>query len=656
MGYWSDTKMRKLLLLIIILLLVSGNARAADIYVKGFVDGGAHVVYYDTGASSCDDVTTGDTGPTDIQTACGQVAPPDKVYVCAHSEGHAYSGTDLDGADHLDLATEIVEGVGGTVVFDGSGFSDNIITLTPSGDITVKNLTLQNAYSGKRAILFNNASGSSKTFTLEDLTFDSNTSQNLAGGTGSAIRSNIADPVVLNITNCTFSGNEARLKGAAIYVTGAVTMTIDGSTFTSNAIESGQTGAGGALCIEDCTGLTTITDSTFTTNKAGGSGGAIMCYDSSLYVSDSTFTSNEGNYEQNSVWAGGGAILFDDTIDDASAYTLTVIDSTFTSNTLNVDAALTKGAGGAIDLSGHDATDVITATCTGNTYSGNHANTGGAVHISVYTNTTHTREKFYGNLAYLSGGAVTRGGANADCEGLISTFNFCLFDSNEAGVQSDGTPVAGSNSQGGAAMIRCYPKAIFNNCTFYGNESKGAGTPVGDSIYHSDEGNGFDGAGGATDHDRRSQIINCIFKATGSLSEIDDTGTGVGSDETAFEKIEYSCAETGENSGTSLSTTGFVTADPLMTDPANDDFTLASGSPAINNGTPNGSTPYSAATTDLSGNTITDSSGDSTSEYGDRIDMGAYEIADYRFSGRHYNMGIGGIGISPNLFNNRHEI
>jgi len=55
-----------------------------------------------------------------------------------------------------------------------------------------------------------------------------------------------------------------------------------------------------------------------------------------------------------------------------------------------------------------------------------------------------------------------------------------------------------------------------------------------------------------------------------------------------------------------------------------DNYNLRASSPARNTGTPNGSTPYSTATTDLNGRVITDSSGDALPPYG-RLDMGAYE-------------------------------
>jgi len=55
-------------------------------------------------------------------------------------------------------------------------------------------------------------------------------------------------------------------------------------------------------------------------------------------------------------------------------------------------------------------------------------------------------------------------------------------------------------------------------------------------------------------------------------------------------------------------------------------FNLTKLSSARDVGTPNGSTPYSSAVTDLNGNVITDASGDVLSKYGDALDMGAYEL------------------------------
>ena len=100
---------------------------------------------------------------------------------------------------------------------------------------------------------------------IENSQFDGN----LAGSTGGAIHSTGRN---VNIKNSSFNGNSAEDKyigGGAIYSINNGTVNIENSTFTSNEAKAN----GGALYVEN--GTTQITDTNFINNKAGKKGGAI---------------------------------------------------------------------------------------------------------------------------------------------------------------------------------------------------------------------------------------------------------------------------------------------------------------------------------------------------------------------------------------------
>src|SRR5262249_31972578 len=131
--------------------------------------------------------------------------------------------------------------------------------------------------------------------------------------------------------------------GGAIYSSDATTLTSDvfGGTGTNDPnTASGMLGAGGAVQARGTTPGTTdlnVTSCTFTGNKAtdaNGVGGAIYTWDGTS-VQTSTFTSN-------SAGASGGAIYYDANTKGSSSYdtSMTLNQDTFTSNTSRVGGAV----------------------------------------------------------------------------------------------------------------------------------------------------------------------------------------------------------------------------------------------------------------------------------------------------------------------------
>lgn len=153
------------------------------------------------------------------------------------------------------------------------------------------------------------------------------TVQNLAFVNGFADASNVDGGAILvqgnlRVENSTFTGNQAREDGGAIYVrddVDAPLVQIIDSTFTNNStgeVVDGFGGySGGAIYAEGESDFLQVSGSTFAGNEASEFGGAIFAY--GMFVERSTFDSNTA--------LGGGAVYgaaiaaFESTFADNSA-------------------------------------------------------------------------------------------------------------------------------------------------------------------------------------------------------------------------------------------------------------------------------------------------------------------------------------------------
>jgi predicted outer membrane repeat protein len=158
--------------------------------------------------------------------------------------------------------------------------------------------------------------GPSQSAAFEDLTFkNGQTHLTPSGGAIDAYRGSVT------VTNSTFSGNSAYLRGGAIEA-GSVTVT--NSTFSGNTAPGDH---GGAIFSY---GSVTVTNSTFSGNAAA-EGGAIDAY-GSVTVTNSTFSGN-------SVYLWGGAI---------EAGGVTVTNSTFSGNSAPTGGAIMANGGATL--------------------------------------------------------------------------------------------------------------------------------------------------------------------------------------------------------------------------------------------------------------------------------------------------------------------
>ena len=142
-----------------LILLISATCEAATVYVKDTGSG----VYYQSGASSCDDVDTGDTAGT-LQTAATAAGASGTLNICPGT----YSGTDVVspvGSLSLSSASITVKGSTGNrgdVIINGSGLGNHTVDISGAG-ATLKDLTIRYSDSTKYCLAV------SQSITVEDV-------------------------------------------------------------------------------------------------------------------------------------------------------------------------------------------------------------------------------------------------------------------------------------------------------------------------------------------------------------------------------------------------------------------------------------------------------------------------------------------------------
>ena len=208
--------------------------------------------------------------------------------------------------------------------------------------------------------------------------------------------------VNVNLTDVTFDSNTVNgataSQGGALYVLGVDTsgtsapanaaVTVTNSTFTGNKAE-GATGQGGAIYNA---GTLTVSGGEFTGNEAGKYGGAIagdVEGQGSLNITNATFTGNTSG-------AGGAIALWSDGIKDAADHAIT---ARFEGNT-----AERKG-GAIVFLANHSGDKTVNASISGEFLNNSAGESGGAIHSERAT-LTITDATFTGNHATQQGGAI----------------------------------------------------------------------------------------------------------------------------------------------------------------------------------------------------------------------------------------------------------
>ncbi len=192
-------------------------------------------------------------------------------------------------------------------------------------------------------------------------------------------------------------------------------MNVNDCSFTSNSATAGA-------ILTKATGTSTVTDSTFTNNKAYGGGGAI--YNDAIDAENDAGSLNVSNsiFAGNSAGQGGAISSTGNDINSSSSDkfgSLTINNSVFNDNSL-VSTNNIQSDGGAI------CSNTEPCTVTNSVFTGNAADyQGGAIYAGPLGILTVTKNNFSDNKATDDGGAILD-------DGIKLNVNNCIFTSNSA--------------------------------------------------------------------------------------------------------------------------------------------------------------------------------------------------------------------------------
>ncbi len=251
-------------------------------------------------------------------------------------------------SDIIELAYGTYDGVGNRDInFGGKAVTIRSQSGVPS-DVTID--CGGNEYDPHRAFIFNSGEGASSV--VQDVTITSG----YMTSNGGAVYSVSSSPT---FSGCVFGSNMAdgsESYGGAMHFTNNSTPTITGCYFIGNTASEFATGRGGAIsCVGNANA--TISDCHFEGNYAGYRGGAIYCDQADVTITDCVVETNGAN-------GGAGIYLRNGT------YVLTGCEVLWNETWV--------GSGGGLRAD-YDCT----LTITGCTFMGNHAITGGGMHVDA---------------------------------------------------------------------------------------------------------------------------------------------------------------------------------------------------------------------------------------------------------------------------------
>lgn len=339
----------------------------------------------------------------------------------------------------------------------------------------------------------------------------------------------------LNLTRVDFDDFASSSNHSLLNLTSSAHVTIANSNIRNNRAPSGAIGASGSSVAGD-TSLT-ISNSTFSGNQSTNQGGALYTFDTDLSIEDSIFDGNQSTTDTAN--SGGGAIY---NAGEYSHATTTIRNSTFRNNQA-------RNYGGAIfqsSLASFTVEDSVfennTVTAASNEF-GQGVNAeahGGALALDRSGAISITRTRFSDNSATSRGGAVYIGRSGREGTVTIadSTFsnNSAVFSASESTLPSGGAISTDAlNTDPYSLVIR--------RSTFSGNAATGSVNASAGAVYAS-------GAGVGLTIENSTFDGNSSAGIGGALSLLDLPGAN----------LSHITATDNESSGTINAAAGFLYA------------------------------------------------------------------------------------------------
>jgi Chlamydia polymorphic membrane protein (Chlamydia_PMP) repeat len=250
------------------------------------------------------------------------------------------------------------------------GSATRFFQVKPGIGLTLNNLALTNGYSAAQGGAIHSGGYQNTALTINHCSFANNVSGQPGQAGGGAIYSAVGS---LTVTNSSFTNNKASM-GGAIRILGS-NLTVIGSTFTGNKAIDPTLGNGGAIIIDGArgdNGKIIVRNSRFANNSATSYGGALfnnIYNNNTTAITDSLFSSNAvGGGSGN---AQGGAIWSNGDPKLKENWLVNANNTTLTIVNTTVSGNFAGKQGGGIWIARHPNGSVISRS----TFSGNTADT-----------------------------------------------------------------------------------------------------------------------------------------------------------------------------------------------------------------------------------------------------------------------------------------
>ena len=557
---------------------IVGNQRIRE----GIVDMGAiesldisslsrKTAYVDDDASGAGDGTSWTDAYANLQAALYLAKPGDTIYVAAGIY-KPINRIDFDESNELEVreatfqipdSVTLFGGFAGTEsmpgsqsVLDARDFANNSSIL--SGDIGVIGSSSDNAY---HVVYTHSVSPSTIVdgITITGGNANGGNAPNDAGGGWYNDGSDTSSSPILR--NCSFSNNSASSGGGGLYNDGnsaSVSLTLQNCSFSNNSANSG-----GGLYNDgsDASASPILRNCSFSNNSASSGGGLYndgSGASSSLTLRNCSFSNNSASSSGGGLYNGGspspGSILYNCVFSDNSA-----------------------SSGGGL----YNSSRVLNAYLVDCVFKRNRAtNRGGGMIVSAQFGGDLTL--FIMNCVFEGNSAVKSGGGmhflSDEAGRFAGSIINCLFDQNDQHI----------------SYFIAANQPTFINCTFSGATKTAVNVDVWNPLFYY-----------PPFPPPPLNFANCIFWGNAAMK--------TGRDETEILNVTYSIIQDNTYTGN-----GNIHKNPLFTNAESGDFTLLSGSSAVNTGI-NDSVP-TGVITDIAGNERIQRA---------RVDMGAFESPHY---------------------------